>query len=107
VARHPRSTGIRRPFEAEPIHRSAQRRRETPSAPVLSLPQGKIERRGNHTDRGARSFQGRADVGCTHLWLADRSRRKARGATSGSSNESSHAVSTHCVPAELPVIGLP
>jgi hypothetical protein len=74
-------------------HRSAQRRRETPSAPVSPR---KGEDPGNHADQGARLIRGIGQKSVVRI-LARRSCWRlthlsaVRGATDESSDESSHA----------------
>jgi hypothetical protein len=72
------------------VHRSAQRRREPPSAPVLPR---KGRARGNRTDQGARLIRGNGQKSVVRIFGSSISfaSQDVRGATGGSSDDSSHA----------------
>jgi hypothetical protein len=92
VARDSRLGGKITPVSSEcRDHRSAQRRREPPSAPVLT-PQG-ARGRGNRTDQGARLIRGIGQKSVVRIFGSSISLalQGVCGATGGSSDDGSHA----------------
>jgi hypothetical protein len=72
-------------------HRSAQRRRETPSAPALTRQRDR--ERGNRADQGARLIRGIGQKSVVRIFGSSISlaSKDVRGATGGPSDDSSHA----------------
>jgi hypothetical protein len=93
---HLRLGGKKTPVPSESRdHRSAQRRRETPSAPVhTEALTGRGSERGNRTDQGARLIRGIGQKSVVRISGSSISfaSKDVYGATGGSSDDSSHAL---------------